>query len=250
MYLLASLCFIIFMYRRSPSCSTNLLALWWMHLFWFLHSHLFMDHNSETVTHTRYPQQFHFLSWVQNLTLEQYHALHEVSWCLLLNRSLANTHTEKFKLYIFTHSTKSLNHTHVQLATLNYFTWRSRHPDKKYLQPAACMIAIYILTVYFRSWYFLALYVCIAVGDLPDMSCNEYEFVKNLSLSILWWNAIERFQYDRYTAESAVIWCSPSCHSTLDSFKTINVSNWVWIPQNICIFYKWAYYWNVRKHIF
>ena len=179
--------------------------------FWFLHSHLFMDHNPETATHTRYTQQFHFMSWVQNLTLEQYHALHEVSWCLLLNRSLANTHTEKFKLYIFTHSTKSLNHMHVQLATLNYFTWHSRHLDEKYLQPAACMIAIYILTVYFRSWYFLALYVCIAEGDLPDMSCNEYEFVKNLSLSILWWNAIERFQYDRYTAKSAVIWGSPSC---------------------------------------
>ena len=30
-----------------------------------------------------------------------------------------------------------------------------------------CMIAIYILTVYFRKWYFLALYIrtCIAVGD-------------------------------------------------------------------------------------
>ena len=39
---------------------------------------------------------------------------------LLLNCSLEHTYAEKFKLLIVTRSTKSLNHTHAQLATLNY----------------------------------------------------------------------------------------------------------------------------------
>ena len=61
-------------------------------------------------------------------------------------------------------STKSLNHTHAHLVTLNYFTSVTPRMTQqmswwKNLQPTTCMIAIYILTVYFRSWYFLALYV-------------------------------------------------------------------------------------------
>ena len=142
-YLLANLCFIFFIYSRSPSSNTNFLPLWRMHLFSFFvqpslyrFSCIWMKYciiqklllmlDTSTISLSELSSE----SDIRSIS----HTSWSYSWCfvtLLLNRSLEHTHAEKFKLYIVMCSTKSLNHTHAQLATSNYFTWRSRRFDEK-----------------------------------------------------------------------------------------------------------------------